>query len=47
MINVNSVMKIFKKLVVSGDLMSDKANKEYINNLKRGGVKIETVGLVL
>ena len=37
----------FKKLVVSGDLMSDKANKEYINNLKRGGVKIETVGLVL
>ena len=37
----------FKKLVVSGDLISDKDNKEFITNLKRKGVKIETVGLVL
>ena len=37
----------FKKLVVSGDLISDKENKEFITNLKRKGVKIETVGLVL
>lgn len=37
----------FKKLVVSGDLLSDKSNKEYINNLKRTGIKVETVGLVI
>jgi hypothetical protein len=28
-------------------LISDKENKEFLNNLKRKGVKIETVGLVL
>jgi len=37
----------FKKLVISGDLLSDKSNKEYINNLKRSGIKVETVGLVI
>lgn len=37
----------FKKLVISGDLLSDKDNKEYINNLKRKGIKVETVGLVM
>jgi hypothetical protein len=37
----------FKKLVISGDVLNDKENKDYINNLKRKGIKIETVGLVL
>lgn len=37
----------FNKLVVSGDLMSDKENKEFLNELKRGGIKIETKGLVI
>jgi hypothetical protein len=37
----------FKKLVISGDLLSDKSNKEYINNLKKSGIKVETVGLVI
>lgn len=36
-----------KKLVISGDLMSEKENKEYINTLKRNGVKVEIVGLVI
>lgn len=37
----------FKKLVVSGDVLSTKENKDYINSLKRKGIKIETVGLVI
>jgi hypothetical protein len=37
----------FKSLVVSGDLMSSKENKEFLNELKRKGIKIETTGLVL
>lgn len=37
----------FKKLVLSGDLLSDKSNKEYINNLKKSGVSVETIGLVI
>jgi hypothetical protein len=37
----------FNKLVVSGDLMANKENKEFLNGLKRSGVKIETTGLVL
>lgn len=37
----------FNKLVVSGDLMSNKENKEFLNGLKRNGIKIETTGLVL
>ena len=37
----------FNKLVVSGDLMANKENKEFLNDLKRKGIKIETTGLVL
>jgi len=37
----------FNKLVVSGDLMANKENKEFLNGLKRSGVKIETTGLVI
>lgn len=37
----------FKKLVVSGDLMSNKKNKEFLSDLKRKGIKIETTGLVI
>jgi hypothetical protein len=37
----------FNKLVVSGDLMANKENKEFLNELKRKGIKIETTGLVL
>jgi hypothetical protein len=37
----------YKKLVISGDLLSEKLNKDFINTLKRNGVKIETVGLVI
>ena len=37
----------FNKLVVSGDLMANKENKEFLNGLKRSGIKIETTGLVL
>jgi len=36
-----------KKLVVSGDVFSDKDNKMYINSLKSKGVKIETIGPVI
>jgi len=37
----------FNKLVVSGDLMANKENKEFLNGLKRSGIKIETTGLVI
>ncbi len=37
----------FNKLVVSGDLMANKENKEFLNELKRKGIKIETTGLVI
>jgi hypothetical protein len=37
----------FNKLVVSGDLMTNKENKEFLNELKRKGIKIETTGLVI
>jgi hypothetical protein len=36
-----------KKLVISGDLLSEKSNKDFINTLKRNGVKVEIVGLVI
>ncbi len=36
-----------KKLVVSGDVFSDRDNKMYINSLKSKGVKIETIGPVI
>jgi hypothetical protein len=36
-----------KKLVISGDLVSDTKNKDFINSLKRKGIKIEIVGIVL
>lgn len=36
-----------KKLVISGDLLGDKSNKEYVNLLKRKGIKVEIIGLVI
>ena len=36
-----------KKLVISGDLASSKEEKEFINSLKRAGVKVEIVGPVI
>lgn len=36
-----------KKLVISGDLLSDKENKDFVQGLKKSGVKVETVGLVI
>lgn len=35
------------KLVISGDLLSSKENKTYINSLKSKGVKIQTLGPVI
>jgi hypothetical protein len=35
------------KLVLSGDLLSDKDNKTFINSLKSRGVKVQTVGPVI
>jgi hypothetical protein len=37
----------FKKLVVSGDLMTDKENQEFVNRLISSGIKVEVVGLDL
>jgi hypothetical protein len=37
----------FGKLVVSGDLLSNKENKEFIAELKKAGKKVETTGLVI
>ena len=36
-----------KKLVISGDLLSDKENKDFVIGLKKSGIKVETVGLVI
>lgn len=36
-----------EKLVISGDLVSSKEGKEYVNELKRKGIKVETVGPVI
>jgi hypothetical protein len=36
-----------KKLTISGDLLSTKENKNYLNDLKRKGTKIEIVGPVV
>jgi len=36
-----------KKLVLSGDLLSERENKEFINSLKKQGVKVEITGLVI
>lgn len=36
-----------EKLVISGDLLSQKESKEYINKLKTKGIKIEIVGPVI
>ena len=36
-----------KKLVLSGDLLSERENKEFINSLKKQGIKVEITGLVL
>lgn len=35
------------KLIISGDLLSDKDNKLFINSLKSRGVKVQTVGPVI
>jgi hypothetical protein len=35
------------KLVISGDLMSDKDNKKYLSALRKNGVKVEVEGLKL
>lgn len=37
----------FKKLVVSGDLMSSKENKDFLSALKRKGIEVKTTGLVI
>ena len=37
----------FKKLVVSGDLMSNKENKGFLEALKRKGIEVKTTGLVI
>jgi hypothetical protein len=36
-----------KRLVISGDLLSNKENKNYLNGLRKKGVKIEIVGPVI
>jgi hypothetical protein len=36
-----------KKLTISGDLLDNKSNKEFISSLKRKGVKVEIVGITL
>jgi hypothetical protein len=36
-----------KKLVVSGDLVSSKEGKEYVSELKKRGINVETVGPVI
>ena len=36
-----------KRLVISGDLLSNKENKNYLNDLRKKGVKIEIVGPVI
>ena len=43
LINVDSL----EKLVISGDLISSKEGKEYVKELKRKGIKVETVGPVI
>ena len=37
----------FNKLVVSGDLMSNKENKDFLEALKRKGIEVKTTGLVI
>lgn len=37
----------FNKLVVSGDLMSNKENKDFLVALKRKGIEVKTTGLVI
>jgi hypothetical protein len=36
-----------KKLVLSGDLIKDKSSKEYIQGLRKNGIKVEIVGPVI
>jgi hypothetical protein len=36
-----------KKLVLSGDLITDKSVKEFINELRKRGIRIEIVGPVI
>jgi len=36
-----------KKLILSGDLLSEAENKKFINSLKGKGVKVEITGLVI
>lgn len=42
--SVLSSVKIKNKLVLSSDLVSDKKNKELVNELKKKGLKIEIIG---
>lgn len=37
----------FKKLVISGDLVSDSDNKKWINSIKGRGIKVEIIGPVI
>ena len=47
--DLNDVIKDlrFKKLVISGDLMSNKDNKNYVSELRRKGIKVEVIGLTI
>jgi hypothetical protein len=47
LIEMTNKLENLDKLVVSGDLLSEKEAKEYINDLKRKGIKVETVGPVI
>lgn len=47
LIEMTNKLENLDKLVVSGDLISQKEAKEYTNGLKRKGIKVETVGPVL
>jgi hypothetical protein len=47
LINMTKGLEKLEKLTLSGDLLSQKEAKEYVNELKRKGVKVETVGPVL
>jgi hypothetical protein len=47
LIGMTNKLENLDKLFVSGDLLSQKEAKEYINELKRKGIKVETVGPVI
>ena len=47
--NLEDVMKStkVKTLRLSGDVLSEKENKKFIQDLKKSGTKVEIVGLVI